>query len=308
MQITALPDAAAMPSPIPWDDLQTFVAVGQRGSVGAAARWLDVNHSTVLRRLGHLERALGVRLFDRLPAGYVLTSDGQALLARLAGAAQQIEDSQRAIRGGDLALEGAVRLTTPDALSSRPLLPLLAEFHGRHPRVQVQLVVDNTFLSLTQREADMALRGTNDPPPNLIGRRIGRLQTALYASRATVQAYGPERVREDAGWVAPDEALAHLESARWIARHVPDDRVAMRCDQLPGLVDAVAAGIGIGLLLCHLADPHPELVRLDAPPPLLDTQLWVLTHPALKHVARLRALSDFLAERLGGDPRFAVSH
>ena len=294
-----------MSSPLPWDDLQTFVAVGQRGSIGAAARWLGVNHSTVLRRLGHLERSLDVRLFDRLPAGYALTAQGQALLSRLAGAAEQIEDSQRLVRGGDLALEGTIRLTAPDALSGNPLLPLLAEFHALHPRVQVQLVVNNSFLSLTQREADMALRGSNDPPPNLIGRRVGRLRTALYASRDRVQAQDPEQLRADAPWVAPDEALAHLESARWIARHVAADRIVLRCDHLPGLVDAVATGIGIGLLLCHLADPHPSLVRLEAPSSEFDSQLWLLTHPALKNVARLRALGDFLVQRLGGDPRFA---
>lgn len=301
-----------MARPMSWDDLQYFVAVGQRGSIGAAARWLGVNHSTVLRRLGHLEHALGVRLFDRFASGYVLTTEGQLLLAQLAGIAEQIDDSERRVRGGDLALEGTVRLTSPSALSASLVLPLLADFHALHPGVQVQLVVNDSFLSLTQREADIAVRGSNQPPGNLIGRPVGRVRTALYASRAYLDAHAPAHGVDPGAdpsgverhaWVAPDESLAHLDSARWIARHVPADRIVFRCDHLPALVEAVAAGIGVGLLLCHLADARPGLIRLREPLPALDTRLWVLTHPALKHVARIRALGDFLVQRLGRDPR-----
>lgn len=293
----------SMSDPVRWDDLQVFLAVAQRGSLGAAARALGVNHSTVLRRLAGLERALAVRLFDRLPAGYALTAAGQALAAQLAGVGAQIEDSQRRIRGGDLALEGPVRLTAPDALGSSLLMPHLATFQTLHPRVQVQLVVDNGFLNLTQREADLAVRGTDAPPDNLIGRRVGRLQVALYAAPAYLQAHGTDPAAAHHAWVAPDERLAHLASARWIARHIAADRIVFRCDNLPGLVDAVAAGAGLGLLLCHLTDGRQDLVRLQPPLPALESGLWVLTHPALKQVARVRALADYLVARLREDPR-----
>ena len=292
-----------MPRPLPWDDLQHFLAVAGHGSLGAAARALGVNHSTVLRRVASLEQGLGVRLFDRLPGGYALTDAGHALAARLTGVREQIEASQRDVGGGDLALEGPVRLTAPDALAGSLLVPLLAAFHARHPRVQVQLVVNNSFLSLTQREADLAVRGSNRPPENLVGRHVGRLQTAPYAARAYVDAHGSDVADAAHAWVAPDESLGHLASLRWIDRHVPAERIVYRCDTLPGLVDAVAAGIGVGLLLCHLADARPELVRLRAPPPEFDTQLWVLTHPALKQVARVKALAGFLVEGLRADAR-----
>lgn len=292
-----------MTRPIPWDDLQFFLAVVEHGTLSAAARALAVNHSTVLRRLASLERGLGVRLFDRLPAGYAPTAAGRALAAQLAGVGAQIEDSQRRIRGGDLVLDGPVRLTAPDALSSSLLMPHLPAFRALHPQVQVQLVVDNGFLSLTQREADIALRGADAPPENLIARRAGRVRTALYASRGYLEAQGRDATAAHHAWVAPDERLAHLASARWLARHVPESRFAFRCDNLPVLVDAVGAGLGLGLLLCHLADARPELERLHEPLPELDTPLWVLTHPALRHVARVRALADFLVDALRGDPR-----
>src|SRR5688572_16070188 len=120
--------SAAMASAFQWDDIQCFLAVVERGSVGSAAQWLHVNHSTVLRRLASLERALSVRLFDRLPSGYVPTVHGQKFAAGLAGVSEQIEAAQRRVTGRDLELNGTIRLTAPDTLVRGLLLPHLADF------------------------------------------------------------------------------------------------------------------------------------------------------------------------------------
>jgi DNA-binding transcriptional LysR family regulator len=69
-----------------------------------------------------------------------------------------------------------------------------------------------------------------------------------------------------------------------------------------GMVDAVRAGIGLGMLLCLLAERESDLVRLAPPPPELDTQVWVLTHPDLRRVQRIKALTDHLYETLSRHP------
>jgi DNA-binding transcriptional LysR family regulator len=289
-----------------WDDLQTFLAVCERSSISGAAQALGVNHSTVLRRIASLEQALGVRLFDRLPSGYALTGAGHELVDSLDGVAERIASSTRRLAGGDLQIRGTVRLTTTDTLLQSLLAPLLAEFSLAHPAVQLQVVTNNTMLNLTQREADVAVRGSNRPPENLVGRPAGAIQTALYASRAYLQRLG--RQRDDPAawrWVAPDEALAHLAQMQWLRTHVPDERIAMRLTSLASMVDAVAAGAGVGLLLCPLADGRKELKQLQPPMDSLDTQIWVLTHPDLRHVARVKALTDFLYQRLSADTRLA---
>ena len=292
-----------MTRPLSWDDLQFFLAVHERGSVGAAARWLGVNHSTVLRRIGSLEASVGQRLFDRLPAGYALTVEGQELAASLAGVTEQIESAQRRLGACDPEVRGIVRLTAPDTLAHGLLMPHLASFRARHPAVELQVVVDNTALNLTQREADVAIRGTNQPPDNLVGRRVGITQTALYASRAYLDAIGEDATEADFAWVAPDDSLAHLASAQWLRRHVHAGRVAMRVDSLVGLADAVSAGLGVGLVSCALGDARSELVRLADPPPEFDTQVWILTHPDLRQVRRIRVFIDHMAEHLQADPR-----
>ena len=88
--------------------------------------------------------------------------------------------------------------------------------------------------------------------------------------------------------VAPDDALAHLAQAKWMREDIPEARIAVRVDTLLGMVAAVRSGMGLGLLLCFLADDEKDLVRLAEPADELDTDLWILRHPALKGVARIK--------------------
>jgi DNA-binding transcriptional LysR family regulator len=281
-----------------WDDLRFFLAVARAGSLSGAAKSLKVNHSTVLRRLGSLEGKLGARLYERMPSGYVMTPAGEELRDRLAGVEQQVEAAQRLVGGLDLRLSGTIRLTSTDTLIRGLLMPYLAEFQRRHAAIQLQIVVNNAFLSLSKREADVAVRPSNRPPENLVGRRVGQIQTAIYASKAYLGEQGEKTDWSDYDWVAPDEALAHLAQAKWVRKHIAEERIVARVDSLLGMAEAVRGGLGVGLLLCLLGDQEPDLVRLAPPNKELDTLVWVLTHPDLRNVARIRALTDHLYEQL----------
>jgi DNA-binding transcriptional LysR family regulator len=286
-----------------WEDLRCFIAMCRGGSVSAAARELSVNHSTVLRRLGSLERDLGVRLFERFQSGYAITPAGETLQARLDGVEEQIASARSAVAGHDQQLEGEIRITTTDTLARSLLMPSLARFQQRHPGVRLQLVLNNAFLNLNRREADVALRPSNTPPDTLVGRRLGALSSAIYASHSYLK--GATRrgiVASDwaaHGWIGLDDTLAHLEQARWLAQNVPPERIRMRVDSLLAMVDAARDGMGMAPLLCHLADPERRLQRVADPDPHFDTGLWVLTHRDLKDTARIKALTQFLYEDLG---------
>jgi DNA-binding transcriptional LysR family regulator len=281
-----------------WGDLRFFLAVSEQGSISAAAKFLNVNHSTVLRRLANLEKRLGARLFDRLPDGYELTAQGDELRNRLRGVSEQIETAQRSLGGRDLGLSGALRITTTDTLMHGLLMPFLAEFRALNPAIYIEIVVNNTFLSLTRREADVAVRPSNIVPENLVGRRVGRLQTAIYASETYLKQCAKKKDWDAHDWVAPDESLAHLAQAKWLQERIPEERIVVRVDSLVGMVDAVRNGMGVGMLLCLLGDGERDLVRLAEPVKELETDVWILTHPALKGVARIKAFTEFLCDRL----------
>jgi len=289
-----------------WEDLRHFAAVSRTGSVAAAGRDLGVNYSTVLRRLESLERALGVRLFERLQSGYVMTAAGEVLKRRLAPVEEALGSAQRELGGIDGALSGTIRLTTTDTLAHGLLMPILQRFQALHPGVDLQLIVSNQFLSLTQREADVAVRPSNVPPSNLVGRKAGVLATGFYASRA----YLEQAQLRGVGltdwaahrWVVPDASLAHLAAAEWLARTVPAQQYGVRADSLLTMVDAARHDMGVAPLLTMLAEGEPSLVRLAEPDPQFHTQLWVLTHRDLRNVARIKALNQFLYDALRAHP------
>jgi DNA-binding transcriptional LysR family regulator len=309
-QRTARTRPHAMPRPVrrsepDWSDLQFFAAVCGAGSVSGAAGRIGVDHSTVLRRIAALERTLGATLFERRAGHYVLSPAGARLQAGLAGVGERIDAARAQVGGREDEVRGEIRLTSTDTLVHGLLMPMIEAFCTRHPGVRLQVVVNNHFLSLTRREADVAIRGSNRPPENLVGRHVGDIRTAPYASRAYLKSQGRGRPLAALDWVAPDESLAHLEQSKWLARHVAPERVAMTVDSLVGMVHAVEQGVGAAMLLCPLADVRPGLVRLAEPEAALNTQLWILTHPDLRQVARIRAFSQFMFEALVADPRLA---
>ena len=143
-----------------WDDLQTFLAIARQGTLSAAARELGVTQPTMGRRLTAMERRMGARLLQRLPSGFALTALGESVLANAERIEAEALAAERTIVGRDVALEGVVRLTTVETLADRVVAPAMARLQQVHPGIVVELVPDMRTLSLSKREADIALRMT----------------------------------------------------------------------------------------------------------------------------------------------------
>jgi DNA-binding transcriptional LysR family regulator len=276
---------------VTWDDLRLVFAIGEAGTLSGGARRLAIDHSTAFRRLGALETQLGVRLFDRARDGYTATVAGEAIIRAAARFEDTVAELERRIAGEDLRPSGVVRVTTTNTLVATLAGPI-ARFRATHPEIVIELVVANAFLSLTKRDADVAIRPVIEAPENLTGRRIAGIATALYAAR---QPKGP---LAQADWLSLDETLAHLGSERWIAASVPTERIVARTDSLVALQDLARAGLGIAALPCYLGDADARLKRIHPPIAEMASALWLLTHPDLKRVARIRAFLDFMADEL----------
>lgn len=280
-----------------WNDLRFLLAVAEHGSLSGAARALGVNHSTVLRRIARFEARLAVRLFERLATGYVLTPAGEAL----AGSARQIAETvtaiERRIVGEDLRLSGSVRVTSTDTLALYVLPELIGRFHAEQPAVQIELSTGNMDADLSRRDADLAVRPTQQPPEHLLGRKICHVAYAPFAADGYLERYAARLALPKHVWLSPDDSMAGSAVGRYMRRHLGEATVSYRANSLASLAHAARAGLGAVILPCYLGESM-GLRRMRPPLAEITTDLWLLTHPDLRKTARIRVLADFLAQAL----------
>lgn len=298
-----------MPDPlktIAWDDFRLIKAIADAGSLPAAAGLVGVNHSTVFRRLGQIEAALGLRLFERHRTGYVATPAGEEMVALAARIDGEVASFGRKIAGREISPSGELRITTNDTLLVHLLTPLFARFRRKCPEVRLDIVLANQALNLSKRDADVAIRATDAPPETLVGRRVATIVWALYGRAEDFPAPADRDpatfFRRD--WVSLGDDLAGLKVVKYVEANVAAERVAYKVNTVLGLAEAIEAGLGIGHLPCFIADARPGLVRLAPPQPDFSTALWLLTHPDLRHSARVRVFLDFMAAEISALRRF----
>jgi DNA-binding transcriptional LysR family regulator len=286
---------------VSWDDFRLIKAIADaRGLPGAAAQ-MGVNHSTVFRRLAQIEEALGVALFERHRVGYALTPAGEATVALATRVEEDITGFTRKLAGQEFLPAGELRVTTNDSLLLHLLTPLFARFQIKHPDVRLDVVISNQALNLSKRDADVAIRATDNPPENLVGRRVARIAWALYGRAAEFPEPGAVDLRDlyERRWVSLGDNLAMLKAVRFLQEHVAPELIAYKINTVLGLAEAVEAGIGIGHLPCFIGDQRAILTRLSPPNPDYAADLWLLAHPDLRHSPRVRVFLDFLAAEIG---------
>ena len=285
-----------------WNDLRLVLAVQRAGSLTGAAQALGVDHSTAFRRLKGIEERLRVRLFERLQGGaYAATEAG----ARMAAAAERMEDEalalDRAIEGVDHRPVGRLRVTCSETLAFARLTGHLAAFRRSYPGIVVELAIENRVLSLTRREADVALRPMRPREGGLWGRKLAGVAWAVYGAAELVAGLGP--VAADGlgrcpmiGWEATATRPA---AAEWLDRAVKADAFVYRTGSLVNQAVAARSGMGLALLPCYLGDGMAGLVRALAEPVAeIAGELWIVTHADLKATARVRAFFDTVGEGL----------
>lgn len=287
-----------------WDDLRFFLAVARTGSLSAAARALAVNHSTVFRRIGALEEGVSARLFERRARGYALTAVGERMLT----IAEQVEDDilalSRTVLGADTSLRGPVRVATVDELLAL-IAPRLYRFYERYPDIELEVSAEPRIVSLTRREADVALRpGGRPDEPDVVGRRLCGLAAAVYASPAYIARHGqPERDHDldEHRFVGMASSSVRVSMSRMLRELVAEPRIAFRANNMLGQLAGARAGFGLAILPCFMGDPEPGLVRVVDPDPDHVAGVWLLIHGDLRQTARVRALVDFLADVVSAD-------
>lgn len=286
-----------------WNDLRYCLAVARAGNLAGAARALEVNHSTVFRRLNAFEDSLGVRVFERLPEGYVPTAEGEEILRHAEAADAAVLAVERTVAGKDFRLAGRIRLNAPANLATRFVARYLADFLELYPDIRVEIAVGDRDFDLARREADLALRATSQPPEYLVGRRVCALPWWVFAGeRYLARRPRPSSMDELIGhpMIGAEASLLRLPAFAWLEATHGESAFVARASDLGSMAALAEAGLGLALL--PIDQQAEALVPLFPVEPRQESHLWLLTHPDLRHVARLRVFSDHLIEHLRNDP------
>lgn len=272
-----------------WDDVRYFLTLSREGSLSASARMLKVEHSTVARRVGNLEKALGVKLFDRLARGWVLTREGEELSRKAELLEMEMLSLWRAA-STNATLSGTVRVSAPPILMSDFLVPRLPYFQEKYPDIELELIGETRGADLTRGEADIALRMVEPGSPQLVARLLCNVSYNVYAIPAWL-----ERPESERTFIGFDESSS-LWQKTWLENHAGRRRYALRTNDMRGMYHAALSGIGLALLPRFMVAEDSRLVAIPMPetPPVCP--LYLVMHADVRRAPRIRATADFLID------------
>ena len=276
-----------------WDDMRLFLAVARTGSISGAARQLKVQHSTVSRRIRQFEDKLGTRLLERKTGRYELTQAGENVKEAASRMEREVLGVDGALLGKDAQQVGPLKVAALNNMASTVLMPMFASFNKERPQVELHIIVSNIDASLSQREADVAIRLTNTPTDTLIGKRIVTVASCIYGSRPYL-----EQLRQQGGepkWIGVECCGFHKA---WTKQLSNTQSHHFYSDDTQLTHSAIREGMGVSILPCFMGDADPALERYGEPDPACNLGLWVLLHPDLKRTARVLAFRDHMIQAI----------
>lgn len=290
-----------MAQELDWDLLQSFLAVARAGKLTAAARRLRIDHATLSRRLVALEAALGTKLFERHVSGYRLSAHGQRVLQRAETLESTILAIQSDVGQASSRVSGTVRIGTPDGFGTAFLAPVIGRLLDAHPDLDIELVATPRSFSLSRREADIAIGLSRPTHGRLHARRLTDYELGVYAARAHPALW--------ADIAAPDEM-----AARPFISYIDDLIFAPELDYVPAIskaitprlrssnliaqLQATAAGAGLCILPCFLADQDARLVRVLPARLRITRTFWMIVHAGQRDLARIQVTMAFIAAQV----------
>lgn len=297
--------------------VSAFVRVVVDGSFTAAAKSLGLPKSSISRSVAQLEQDLGVRLLHRTTRQLNLTDAGSAFYERVSRALGDIDEATSAASDNQAEMTGPVRITAPVDLGVWALAPIVARFVRRHPRIRVEVSLSGRVVDLVAEGFDLAVRAGPLRDSSLIARRVGALQSVVYATPKYLARRGEPKTVEDLAKHACVLFRAQNGTSRWeLARADGTTRSVdvtgpVATDDMSFVRKAVLAGSGIGILpsfLCERAVETGLLVRV-LPEWALNGAVLHIAYPSARFVPqRVAMLREYLVKELGQIDRRCDAH
>lgn len=283
-----------------WDDLRYFITVARTQTASAAAKRLNVNHTTVARRIRELETSLRTVLFEKSRSGgFVLTSDGQRLLAYADVLETTVQSVSEQFTGGAHSLSGHVRVGSTEGLGSFFLAPQLAHFAQAHPDISIDLLPVPHFVSLSKREADIAIVLERPERGQYVHTKLCDYQLRLYGTATYLEKHAisekDSEMRNHAflNYVAD---LVFSPELLYLDHTIPSAAANFCSTSIVAQYHAALQGTALAILPCFMAEPDSRLIALRPERISITRHFWLCCREDLRKLRRISALWDYLRE------------
>ena len=286
-----------------WDKLRIFHAVADAGSLTHAGDTLHLSQSAVSRQIRALEESLGTTLFHRHARGLILTEQGELLFEATSSMARKLDSASARIRDSEEHVLGELKVTTTVGFGTLWLAPRLVKLYEKFPDLRIDLLLKERVLDLPMREADVAIRMKEPSQSDLIRRRLLNIRMRLYASPEYVAARGMPATLEDLSkhrliCQKPDQPQV-AAGARLVQELMAQNvGSTLTVNNYFGVLQAVLANLGIGVLPDYLTADNPQLVRILPDTESGEVPVFLAYPEELRQTRRVAVFRDFVLEEI----------
>jgi DNA-binding transcriptional LysR family regulator len=280
-----------------WGDFKLILALSRGGSVAGAGRLLGVDSSTISRRLGAMEQAIGACLVLRGGRDFSFTAEGMTAVSAAEAMEKIVFSTTSSIHAAKTEIEGTVRISSVPSMV-RLLMPLPLIVAQKHPKLSIELNAVTRMIDFAKGEADIAIRMVRPTEIDLIAKRALELGAAVYASKTyAARRRLPSSFAElsQHPLIQYVEPLLRVPMYRWMEDYADKYAPATRVDGAEMAFSLVASGAGLSVLNCYAGDSSPDLIRVF-PDPVASATGWIVYHEAARNSARIRAVTEILTE------------
>ncbi len=256
-----------------WDDLRLFAAVARGHGLAKASKATGKSAPTLSRRMLDLERSMGRELFRRLPKGYELTGQGQALFDRVT----KIETGISAIWHAPAPGQRTLIKVSAGTWTTKVLCDHMDAIVGPEDSILVRLISAEEVLDMGRRQAAIGVRNRRPHQRGLAGRKVGRVRHAVYAAHADVRIWA--------------RYTGNTPSAEWHQKHARDDE-CIEVTNPRNALDLALAGSARVVLPTFIGDAQNGLVRVSETIEALDSDQWLVVHDDDRFSPEIRTTVD----------------
>jgi DNA-binding transcriptional LysR family regulator len=279
-----------------WSDFKVLLALSRAGSLAGAARELQVDNSTISRRLAALEEAVSARLLIRGGREFSWTAEGRTLIQAAEAMESAVTQALLVVRTAKADVTGTVRVSVASGFVPVLMRELLPKLRSQHPSLRVELAGGFDRVDLVHGDADIAVRMARPEEPALVACHAFDCGWHAYAAAAYLEARGRPACFGDLArheLVLYTESMHRVPPLRWMEAYRGTSSQFLRVDNLEVACQTITAGGGIAVLPCFIADPVPGLQRVFAERVAVSPG-WVVYHEAVRDASRVRVVADAL--------------